>query len=516
MRALILLLATLPAWGALVTITDTLKTPMAGTFSGRVTIALAGTSAQPLYNSSGDTLTGWETTVTVTSGVFSIQLEANDTITPADTSYRVRMIPANGTKETLETWIVPTSASPLKLSAIRSTTIPTPSVMISPQQMSAGGAVAGQGLVYSGTSWGPAYILLDPATTLGDMHYRGAGGATRLPIGSAGQVLGVSAGLPAWIAPPACATCVVTGGSYADPAWITSLAGAKITGGLVSGITGTANQITASASTGAVTLSFPSTGMSMTAPITITGSVDQEQVIVNSPAGSIVDIQTWRVNNAVVADITATGAIELSGSAGVAFEINGGRGTISEPFGGSMTMASGNLSNGNQVFNAGASGAHYWQYGGTTKRYADTNGLWLNNAQTLYWKDSGGTHREILRGQSDDYTGLVSLGNGFKFWSRGFGTSRMMLTDGGNLLLGTTTDNATDKLQVTGSISASGGFTGALTGNASTATAFSTAASGTPASATAACTTGAVKFDESYVYVCHKTNTWKRAAVATW
>lgn len=42
------------------------------------------------------------------------------------------------------------------------------------------------------------------------------------------------------------------------------------------------------------------------------------------------------------------------------------------------------------------------------------------------------------------------------------------------------------------------------------------AASATPASATAACTTGAVQFDASYIYVCHATNTWKRAAVATW
>ena len=42
------------------------------------------------------------------------------------------------------------------------------------------------------------------------------------------------------------------------------------------------------------------------------------------------------------------------------------------------------------------------------------------------------------------------------------------------------------------------------------------AASATPASATAACTTGAVQFDAAYIYVCHATNTWKRAAVATW
>jgi len=52
--------------------------------------------------------------------------------------------------------------------------------------------------------------------------------------------------------------------------------------------------------------------------------------------------------------------------------------------------------------------------------------------------------------------------------------------------------------------------------NATTATQFSAAASATPASATSACTTGAVQFDASYIYVCHATNTWKRAPLATW
>lgn len=40
----------------------------------------------------------------------------------------------------------------------------------------------------------------DPMTTTGDIIYRGAGGTTRLPIGTAGQVLTVSSGLPAWAA----------------------------------------------------------------------------------------------------------------------------------------------------------------------------------------------------------------------------------------------------------------------------------------------------------------------------
>jgi hypothetical protein len=55
-------------------------------------------------------------------------------------------------------------------------------------------------------------------------------------------------------------------------------------------------------------------------------------------------------------------------------------------------------------------------------------------------------------------------------------------------------------------------FTGALT-----ATGFNLSALGTaPASASAAGTTGTVIVDASHIYVCTATNTWKRAAIATW
>ena len=40
--------------------------------------------------------------------------------------------------------------------------------------------------------------MQDPFTTLGDMVYRGASDPTRLPIGSSGQVLTISGGLPTW------------------------------------------------------------------------------------------------------------------------------------------------------------------------------------------------------------------------------------------------------------------------------------------------------------------------------
>ena len=39
---------------------------------------------------------------------------------------------------------------------------------------------------------------------------------------------------------------------------------------------------------------------------------------------------------------------------------------------------------------------------------------------------------------------------------------------------------------------------------------------GTPATAGAAGTAGTIKMDGSYIYVCVATNTWLRAAVATW
>ena len=81
------------------------------------------------------------------------------------------------------------------------------------------------------TTAAAAFDALNPMTTLGDIIYEGTGPtAARLGIGSSGQVLTVSGGIPSWQTP-------ASGG--------------------VTSITGTANQVIASASTGAVTLSTP-------------------------------------------------------------------------------------------------------------------------------------------------------------------------------------------------------------------------------------------------------------------
>lgn len=156
---LLFAVATGAAHGALTTITDTLKNPDGTKYNGRLVIQLNQPGrAQPLYNTSGQTLTGFQATVTVTNGAFSLQLEANDAIVPSGTSYGVRFVPAAPASTWLETWVVPTSGSPLKISAIRSTETPQPTVTFSPAQLSSAGASSGQALVWSGSSWQPASV----------------------------------------------------------------------------------------------------------------------------------------------------------------------------------------------------------------------------------------------------------------------------------------------------------------------------------------------------------------------
>jgi hypothetical protein len=73
------------------------------------------------------------------------------------------------------------------------------------------------------------------------------------------------------------AAVLLSSGSYADPAWLTSLAYSKLTGTptVVTSLTGTANQITASDSTGDLTLSLPQSIHSGASPtfsgLTLTG-----------------------------------------------------------------------------------------------------------------------------------------------------------------------------------------------------------------------------------------------------
>lgn len=318
MKKLIFFLGALAAYGQTVSLSDTLTNAVGGgSFTGRVTVTLNSPgNASPLYYST-TSLTGWQSvycigvtgadcTTTTSAGTFAATLYANSTITPAGTSYSARFQPTKGAAWS-ETWTV--EASDTKLYQVRSTTIPSPTVTFQPSQL-----LLGAGYIPYGAS---------------------AGYGTSLAPGTNGHVLTLSGGYPSWATPAACATCVTTAGSYADPAWITSLAGSKISGAVANAtlaasatalaangancaagtfplgvdasgaaetctalpttITGTANQITASASTGAVTLSLPATitGLASVTSTSFTGALTGNATTATALASSVTSGRLW-------------------------------------------------------------------------------------------------------------------------------------------------------------------------------------------------------------------------------
>lgn len=72
---------------------------------------------------------------------------------------------------------------------------------------------------------------------------------------------------------------------------------------------------------------------------------------------------------------------------------------------------------------------------------------------------------------------------------------------GKNVLHGSTIDDGANRLQVTG---------GAKTDKITVTT------PNVPATATAVGVKGEIAYDANFVYICVATNTWKRAALATW
>jgi len=95
---ILLLAASLQA----VTVSDTITLADGSTANGLVVITLASGA-----HSSSVTYAATRKRVTVTSGVFSVSLPANSTLTPAGTLYRAEMYLQGGTSQT-EYWNIPT------------------------------------------------------------------------------------------------------------------------------------------------------------------------------------------------------------------------------------------------------------------------------------------------------------------------------------------------------------------------------------------------------------------------
>lgn len=165
----ILIALSVPALAQTVTITDTLRVAAGNqTFNGTVTIT------SPFLTYGGITYLPGSRTIAVSNGAFTVSLIPNVGATPTQTYYRVTYQPRNPAGEPIapwtEMWEVGASG-PYTVAQVR---------------------VPGQITNPSGSP------LRDPTTTVGDMIVRTANGLARLPVGSAGQVLSVANGIPAW------------------------------------------------------------------------------------------------------------------------------------------------------------------------------------------------------------------------------------------------------------------------------------------------------------------------------
>jgi len=159
MRKLLPILVLVPAWALAGTrILDTIKYPDGALASGKGDISLF----TPFITAGNEPIGAGKQTVTITNGVIDVTLEPNDTATPSGTSYAVRFYLSRGTY--LQYWVVPTSASSLKIKDVAVSTIPTPALTIALSQLSGLGAAKGD-LIAFGTTW------------------------SRFPVGANGQVL---------------------------------------------------------------------------------------------------------------------------------------------------------------------------------------------------------------------------------------------------------------------------------------------------------------------------------------
>lgn len=117
-----------------------------------------------------------------------------------------------------------------------------------------------------------SFNTISPITTTGDIIYSSSGTTNaRLPIGSTGNVLTVSGGVPAWVAPATSGT--VTSVALTVPAFL-SVAGSPITssGTLAVSLSGTALPI-ANGGTAATTAAAAYNNLS---PMTTTGDIEYE------------------------------------------------------------------------------------------------------------------------------------------------------------------------------------------------------------------------------------------------
>lgn len=265
-RFTILLLMVSGTLSALTTVTDTVRRADGSLASGSLNVQW-----QSFRTASGQFVpAGSIRNVPIVNGVFTVQLENNVSASPQGTSYVVSYS-ITGSQPTQWRWFVPDSLTPVGLSVVQ---FPAPglvggSASVAPAQLQQAGATLGNSLIWNGAYWAPgagggsgsplfSSILTGTNTaatmTVGSgasLTYSGSGtiNANRITgttitgiVGNSGTLLSSSgtlvngrllasdASFNAVDSGVAAAAVVLTSGSYANPAWITSLNASKLAG----------------------------------------------------------------------------------------------------------------------------------------------------------------------------------------------------------------------------------------------------------------------------------------------
>lgn len=324
------------------TITDTLYNPASNALlEGTIRIELMTGGA-----TSNQAHVFGERTLTIASGALSLTLPPNSTMSPSGSYYRVtKSLRPAGTSERYRvstvTWTVPTSATcsggVCRVADIESITAPTPSGTVNISRLTSSCA-ENQTFVWNGFNFACSNVLgANPMEAVGDTLYGNSSGVLRRLAGNTTTTRkyllsvgdGSAANVPAWTQPaasdlsngttgsgnvvlatgPTITSATISGSLTGNASTATALAanGTNCTAGqfplgvdasgasesctaLPTTIAGTANQITASASTGAITLSLPSTITGLTSVTStsfvgaLTGNASTATALAANPA----------------------------------------------------------------------------------------------------------------------------------------------------------------------------------------------------------------------------------------
>jgi Collagen triple helix repeat (20 copies) len=183
-RIFILLFCTVPLFGQTTTVSQSVLGPDGQPANGRVSIQISQACR------SFTSYVGMKPiNVTVSNGVFSQALVPNDSCVPSGTSYAVTWQLTGGNGWT-ETWLVPTSITPVTVDSVVTQNAPAPSFVIQWTQMGQNGASPGQVPIWNGLAWLPtnATALAGPAGPTGPQGPQGIAGVIGAtgPQGTAG------------------------------------------------------------------------------------------------------------------------------------------------------------------------------------------------------------------------------------------------------------------------------------------------------------------------------------------